>query len=192
MQSHVILSQRFLDAIPSDNLSFHLSWLCIPYCLGFTPDEEGGLRYVKEYCGSVNRGFFWTREEQKKSMRVSWCHVRKNCRFPVELKLSLQGWWVQGTATTGTSWRFSFSLWPGSPVRIHVFLLVVAADPAAYHTFIYTLLFYQLYKLYMQNSEKMKEMLSLFEMIWQCAVKMKCFAKFLHPNLLNNLNILNK
>lgn len=66
MQSHMILSQRLLDAIRCDNLSFPLPWLRMLYCLGIIPAEEGGLRYVKECSGSVNRGFLLNRRRAKK------------------------------------------------------------------------------------------------------------------------------
>lgn len=114
-------------------------------------------------------------KQGKRKKKIHAC-VLVSCEekllFPLGLKLSLEGWWVQGTqwqaATTGTVWRFSFSQWLENPVWIHVLLLVVAADSAADHTFIYILLFYQWYNLYMQNGEKMREMLSPF--------KMKCYV----------------
>lgn len=169
MQSHMILSQRLLDAIRCDNLSFPLPWLRMLYCLGIIPAEEGGLRYVKECSGSVNRGFLLNRRRAKKKIRayalVSW---EKKRWFPVGLKLSVESLQVQGTATASMSWSFSFSLLWGSPVSPWlvvsvVLVLLTKTDPAADHIFVQTLLFYQLYNLYGQKSEKKRKILSPFK-----------------------------
>lgn len=107
-----------------DNLSFHLPWLCLPCCLGIIPAEEGGLRYVKECGGHVNRGSLLNRGRAKKSTHMPPCHGRKSAVF--QWGSICHSWKTHGcAATAGTSWRFSFCLLRGSLVSPWLIVSVV-------------------------------------------------------------------
>lgn len=87
-------------------------------------------------------------------MDVSWCHVRKKLLVSSGARAVTRR--LVGAGYSHLRHKLEVQLQPvaGEFCVNDVLLLVVAADPAADHTFIYTLLFYQLYHLYMQSIEK--------------------------------------